>query len=182
MYKRQGDDYDVWCENVEVCHRRINGYIAESKGNATYFSFEQGFIGDFDIILRINLNGRQPRWQVTVILDRGPALQFNEIWVNCGQAVDFLPDATCGPNFMGAPRLDRVGARWTSQLVFGERLPMEGEYYGVVAGTVFPAGQPMAMIPRLESMHFTCPASPAGCAFPLPRSYQDTGSLANPRN
>ena len=54
------DDYDTWCEFGSVCHRAISDYIAETKGNAGYGN-SRGAIGSFDVILRTNLNGRQPQ-------------------------------------------------------------------------------------------------------------------------
>lgn len=66
------DDYDGWCENGSICRRVISDYISETKGNAAYGD-EDGVIGTFDQVLRVELNGRSPRMRGTWLWDSGPA-------------------------------------------------------------------------------------------------------------
>ena len=102
------DDYDTWCENGTICSRLVPGlpgqsvYISETKGNAAYGD-EDGLIGNFDHIVRTNLNGRSARWNVTYYHDNGPQLYFPRADVLCWEQVQIFPDSNCGIHYAGAP-------------------------------------------------------------------------------
>lgn len=58
----QADDYDRWCENRDICHRRLgDGHdISETKGNYFYgwMTPEGVTSGSFDIVIRTNHGNR----------------------------------------------------------------------------------------------------------------------------
>ncbi|MET9228508.1 hypothetical protein [Lentzea sp. NPDC003310] len=146
------DDYDGWCENGSVCHRVINDYIAETKGNAAYGN-QEGVIGTFDVVLRTVLNGRQAQWRVALIRDSGPLLQFTSVQVTCWEEVNLLPDNSCGVHGAGAPT---VQGRWDSNTLYGNKLASSNEYYGAVNGEFTPAGHPGFTMGTLEGEYFNC--------------------------
>lgn len=155
------DDYDTWCENGSICHRKISSYIGETKGNAAYGN-SQGVIGTFDVVLRTNLNGRQAQWRVTLIRDTGPGLQFSNVRVNCWEEISNWPDNNCGVHGAGSPY---VSYRWGSGLLYGNRLNNSNEYYGAVNGSFTPNGYPQYTMGTLESRYFNCYGT-GNCYFP----------------
>ncbi|MFS8095780.1 hypothetical protein LFM09_01455 [Lentzea alba] len=160
------DDYDSWCEFGSVCHREINDYAAETKGNAAYGN-QNGVIGTFDVVMRINLNGRQAQTKITLIWDSGPAIQFNEVWGNCWEEINNWPDTNCGNHYAGAPVIGPVGWRWNSGTLYGNRLDNSNEYYMAVSGRFTPSGHPLYVMGVLESLYFHCYGSLNDrCYFP----------------
>lgn len=65
-----------------MCTRKITDYVSETKGNAAYGDAD-GVIGSFDVVLRTNLNGRQPQWVGSLIKDSGPPIDFINVFINC---------------------------------------------------------------------------------------------------
>lgn len=120
-------------------------------------------IGSFDVVLRTNLNGRQPRWTLTIIRDTGPPLQFLRLQIDCRESVDVLPDNDCGSVDLGGPL---VSGRWTSGLRYGPRLANSNEYYAVVNGEFAPEGRPAQVLGALQSKTFNCFGVRSNCYFP----------------
>jgi hypothetical protein len=160
------DDYDTWCEYGSVCHRFINSsYIEEVKGNAAYGN-SSGAIGSFDVILRTNLNGRQARWNLYLIWDSGPNLNFLDDYVSCIQIVVFWPDISCGHHYAGnVPILGPHGYRYNSPTIYGNWLANAADYKGEVTSLFVPDGYPAYGIQPLDSLAFTCPSGDGVCHF-----------------
>jgi hypothetical protein len=150
------DDYDYWCENGSICHRKINTYAEETKGNAAYGDLT-GVIGTFDVILRTNLNGRQAQWKLSLIWDSGPGLSFEDSGVSCYEEINNWPDTNCGNHFAGTPRISSAGWRWDSGTLYGNRLANSNEYYGAANGDFKADGyQQYFIMGALESSYFYC--------------------------
>jgi hypothetical protein len=158
------DDYDGWCENGSICHRVISSYIAETKGNAAYGN-QNGVIGTFDVVMRINLNGRQAQTKVTLIWDSGPGIKFNEVWANCWEEINLFPDTNCGNHYAGAPSIGPGNWRYDSGTLYGNRLNNSNEYYMAVSGRFTPSGYPQYVMGVLESKYFNCYGND-NCYFP----------------
>jgi len=165
--RQQGqDDYDTWCENGDVCSRKISTFISETKGNGAYGN-ASGRIGRFDVILKTNLNGRSPRWAISFIHDEGPSLNLDNPQVQCFEDVVFFPDSDCGlyPSDRN-PRIGPGARRWDSQLLNGVPLKDENDYSAEVYARFTPDGHPPQTIAPLRSANFNCPSGEANCFFP----------------
>jgi hypothetical protein len=158
------DDYDTWCENGSICHRKISSYISETKGNAAYGN-QSGALGSYDVVIRTNLNGRQAQWRVTLIWDSGPSLDFNDTYVNCYEEINNWPDTDCGDHYIGGPVISGSSWRWDSGIVYGNRLNNSNEYYAAVNTYFTPSGYPTYIAAPLETQRFNCYGS-SNCVFP----------------
>jgi hypothetical protein len=162
------DDLDTWCGTTPVCHRTINNYTSETKANAVYGD-ESGVRGTFAIILRTSLNGRQPQWNLSIIHDTGPALEFFNLQIHCEQHNSILPDSNCGAFNAGSPRVD-IRKRFNSPRIYGPRLVNDADYYSVVGGGVVPEGFAPQGLPALQGETFRCGGNviveSAKCYFP----------------
>lgn len=166
------DDYDTWCENGSTCHRKIYSlpgspaYSSETKGNAAYGDVT-GVINTYDVIIRTNLNGRQPQWRLTYIHDSGPTLTFVRSEMYCREVVGLFFDSVCGIHFAGAPFIiGPLSRRWDSGLIYGNRLTNSATYYGHNEGQIQPVGNyPPYVIPHLETLRFNCFGTDR-CYFP----------------
>lgn len=98
---------------------RLSTYIEETKGNAAYGN-QGGAVGQFDVIIRTYLNGRQPWYKLGFFVDAGPNLTINP-YVNCKKDLNF--DTSCG-TFNG-PHV-YVGSFRDPGWVYGNRLSDSG--------------------------------------------------------
>lgn len=161
---RLADDYDYWCENGSICHRKVSTYIEETKGNAAYGDL-RGVIGTFDVVLRTNLNGRQAQWRVSLIWDSGPGLSFDPVGVLCYEEINNLPDNNCGVHPAGTARIHGGSWRWDSSTIYGNRLNNSNEYYGTATGSFRADGYSLVFtMGALESSYFYCYGT-ARCRF-----------------
>lgn len=146
---------------------KISSYISETKGNAAYGD-SRGAIGSFDVILRTNLNGRQPQWRVYWYHDTGPALSFRSAYLNCRKDIANLPDTNCGvfavDNSDAAFYLG-TGNITTPPTIYGNRLVESDEYYSQVDAYFTPTGYPQYTMGRLRSANFNCYGT-SNCYFP----------------
>jgi hypothetical protein len=158
------DDYDSWCEFGTVCHRKISNYIAETKGNAAYGD-QSGVIGNYDAILRTNLNGRQGQWRSTVIWDNGPALTFSSTQVQCVE--DSWAPIICGNHGLPNATVTTYSPTWRHDygVIYGNLLNNADPYHAAFQTIFTPAGYPAYRAANLASMSFTCPSS-GNCYFP----------------
>ncbi|WP_253776997.1 hypothetical protein [Goodfellowiella coeruleoviolacea] len=159
------DDHDNWCETGSACHRIVSNYTQETKGNVAYGN-QDGLIGTYDVILRTDLVGRQAQWRQSLILDTGPAIQFNEVWVNCWEETTMTPGINCGNHYAGAPVVNGVSPYFNSQLLFGNRLNNSDEYYGAVTARFTPSGYSQYVMGMVETPRFNCYGSTDNCYFP----------------
>ena len=129
------DPDDSWCENASICHSDISDYISKTKGNAAYGN-QNGVIGTFDVVLRTNLNGRQPRYTVKYIRDTGPTLTIKGT-VNCVK--DQVFDGTCGHYSVGTRT---VSSKYTSGLINADRIANDkpDNYFSTITGTLTAKG------------------------------------------
>ncbi|MEV0269894.1 hypothetical protein AB0H43_14040 [Hamadaea sp. NPDC050747] len=159
------DDYDTWCETGSICHRKINSYAEETKGNAAYGD-SSGLIGTYDAIIRTNLNGRQGQWKVTLIWDGGPALNFYDVYIHCKEEISNFPDSNCGDHYAGAPRIGSFLWRWDSGTLYGNRLANSNEYYANLNLIFDPDGPYTAhSAGTLSTSQFNCYGT-SNCVFP----------------
>jgi hypothetical protein len=91
---RIGEDWDYWCETVARCSRRVNQYVAETKGNLTY-GVSGRIVGYIDIISRQNFDGIRPRYRVRLIWDGGPGVIPYDWYKQCRRNITG-PDPSCG--------------------------------------------------------------------------------------
>jgi hypothetical protein len=153
------DEWDTWCEYGDVCHLAVSTYIEETKGNAAYGN-QSGAVGQFDVIIRTYLNGRQPWYKLGFFVDAGPNLTINS-YVNCKK--DLVFDTSCG-TFNG-PHV-YVGTFRDPGWVYGNRLSDSGNYFGTVTGNVTPDGYGVTLpIPVLKSGRYICPSGTGICHF-----------------
>jgi hypothetical protein len=163
----RADDYDSWCEYTGVCDRKINDYVMERKANI-YYGYGDENVGTYDAILRINLNGRQPRYTTTLIWDGGPGIYFQRVQVACYESISWWPDEPCGTHTMGrGVYISGEGWRWTSGVVKGKWLSSSNEYYATLLARWVPTGRPPLAGQLFESPMFNCYGSDDdNCYFP----------------
>jgi hypothetical protein len=162
------DDYDTWCETVARCSRRVNAYIAETKGNVSYGG-SSGLIGAFDIIARTNFNGTQPRYRVVLIWDLGPGIIPYEWYKSCRRNITG-PDPSCGliefyPNNIGPG----MGRYRTDHLMNGTPLSRDDDYHDDTGGEFGASGYSLIWsTPALRGRDWVCDTYPNGrrCIFP----------------
>ncbi|WP_155855496.1 hypothetical protein, partial [Actinotalea ferrariae] len=116
-------DYDgYWCENTtSTCTRYPNSYIAITKGNVWYGE-GSNYVGQFDVVLKVSLNGRQPIFYGTWDHDSGPAVNFSSQRINCVKDQTF--DGNCGQHTVsgdGAFWLN-VGGVYNTGAIYNSRL------------------------------------------------------------
>ncbi len=162
---RAQDDLDSWCENGNVCRRLKSDYIGETKGNAAYGD-NNGVIGAYDAIITTNLNGRQARWTLTLIRDYGPKLNFADggaptqivcwdwwgaVWITCGNHYfTNLPNA--------------LSTRWTSKMIYGNRLENADTYHGAFETYFKAAGYSRRWVAStLNTNDWRCPRGNGDC-------------------
>ncbi|GAB3901847.1 hypothetical protein GCM10029964_091260 [Kibdelosporangium lantanae] len=155
------DDWDSWCETEAICHRNPDGnkYIEETKGNGTWGD-QSGVRGSFDIIIRTNLNGRQPRWTSALIWDSGEAVWVGGATIECWEEISLWPDNSCGYFEYPETRAISPGnARLDSGLIYGNYLVNSNDYYSSFVGYFNPDSDPdfEISIPPLESTYYNCP-------------------------
>lgn len=153
------DDWDSWCETGSICHRRVSSYISETKGNGAYGD-QNGAIGSFDLILKTNLNGRQPRYNVGLLKDTGPNLSVDS-QVNCVKDQTF--DGTCGQ--FDVPTV-YIGT-YRSGLIYGNRIADNApdNYFSTLTGNFTPDGYGTRSFATLRSQDFICPSGSGNCTF-----------------
>ncbi|MGW5924539.1 hypothetical protein ACWFPY_36580 [Nocardia fluminea] len=171
---RSADDYDLWCEpdSNSPCIRPINSYQSEAKSNMIYGN-EDGVLGTFDWVIRLNLNGRSARYTVTLIHDEGPPLNFIRNDVHCREVVPGpLPDSECGIHYMGSPFTISDGSRFTYGEIQGNRLDDAGTYFAEGRMQFHPQGEDYVYsIPSSalqvgpQSERFICPTEDLECYF-----------------
>jgi hypothetical protein len=166
------DDWDYWCEDQIICDRQINDYIMETKANYEWGVIDGNgnytLMGLYDGILRINLNGRQARFQQTFIWDGGPPIYFPRVWTACFEEIGGWPDLSCGEHDSGLGAYIHSGSwRWDSSLIPGSYLRNSNEYYLEFHADVRPEGYNTHPLPAFESPLFNCYGTPDDiCYFP----------------
>lgn len=148
------DDYDTWCEYGTICSRTLSDYIAEVKGNAAYGD-QTGVIGSFDIVMRVNLNGRQPRWNVTLIHDTGPSLVFNRVLLACTQQYNIFGCGSFAAD-NGDAFIILGNGRFSGPMVYGNKLVDDGRYRTLLKATFQPLGYGTFPISDLLGHWFYC--------------------------
>ncbi|WP_306371617.1 hypothetical protein [Nocardiopsis sp. CC223A] len=164
------DDYDAWCENASICHRRVTAYVDETKGNAAYGN-ANGVHGRFDLVIRTRMNGRSPNWSTAFIWEDGPMLSFHQARVQCREEEPLFPDTDCGmfmvdmelgefEIFAGAANYRRDFGPIRSNYLEDASL-----YYANVEAYVWVEGiGPMGM-PTLTTRKFECPTGDGNCSW-----------------
>jgi hypothetical protein len=173
------DDYeadDTWCEpsNSSPCINQVSKYLSQAKSNMIYGD-EDGVIGSFDWIVRLNLNGRSARFSVTLNYDEGPKLTFIRNDIACRENVPGVFDSSCGFLYMGSPftieatnEEFKYGPRNSSNIVdagtyFGEgrmQFQPDGKDY------VWTVPAPLSLMgPGPQSERFICPTENRECYF-----------------
>jgi hypothetical protein len=127
-----------WCETQSVCHRKVTDYVEETVGNGAY-GVGGTLIGRFQITLRTNLNGRQPRYTLSLHVVQGPRISGN-FHLHCRQHGGGILgiDADCYDSQVVGPVT--LIKDWTSRVVNGNRLDNDGTYYGYVDGSFHAEG------------------------------------------
>lgn len=159
------DPDDTVCENVSTCFIRTSDFISTVKGNAAYGD-STGAIGSFDVILKVNLNGRSPRYEMKFIQDTGPALTIETPQVQCTDTNGSNPfDSDCGltvgNGFTIGPDPFDTG---TTGLIDTPPLADEGPYFGTLFARFTPAGFAPMTIATLDSEQWFCPTDGI-CSF-----------------
>jgi hypothetical protein len=164
MLAMSSDDYDGWCENGTICHRNISSYVSETKGNAAYGN-QYGVIGNYDAIIRTNLNGRQAQWRATVIWDNGPQLSFSSTQVQCVENGAF--PIICGNHGLPNVTLATYSPTWRYDYgtIYGNRLNNSNYYHGAFQTLFTPAGYPTYRAANLATLSFNCLGT-GNCYFP----------------
>ncbi|WP_415855214.1 hypothetical protein [Sinomonas sp. G460-2] len=149
------DDLDSWCEFGTVCHRKINSYVSETKGNAAYGN-QSGVIGNYDAIIRTNLNGRQAQWRVTLIWDNGPRLSFSSSQVQCVEH-GWIP-VICGNHGLPNVTLTTYSPTWRHDhgVIYGNYLRNSNNYHGAFQTVFTPSGYPTYWAGNLATETFNC--------------------------
>lgn len=157
------DDYDSWCEFGTMCHRNISSYISETKGNAAYGN-EYGVIGNYDAILRTNLNGRSAQWRAVGIWDNGPQLYFSSTQVQCIENTAF--PIVCGNHGLPNVTLTTYSPTWRYDYstVYGNYLSNSNYYHGAFQTLFTPTGYPTYRAANLATLSFNCPGT-QNCYF-----------------
>lgn len=169
------DDYDLWCEpdSSSPCIREISQFQSEAKSNLIYGN-EDGVMGTFDWIIRLNLNGRSAIYTVTLIHDEGPSLNFIRNDVHCREVVPGpLPDTSCGIHYMGSPfTITEINRRFNYGPAQGSRLEDAGTYFAEGRMQFQPEGYDFVFsIPSSalqvgpQSERFVCPTNDENCYF-----------------
>ncbi|SCL26922.1 hypothetical protein [Micromonospora inyonensis] len=162
------DDWDTWCETGSICRRPISRWINETKGNTAYGN-RSGVIGTYDLIIRTNFSGRQPRHDLSLIWDTGPSIDFNDVYIRCREDRNNLPDLNCGDHFVGGPTIGPAYFRWNAGTTYGNRLANSNPYYADVTAEFWPTGYPMYTAAPLRTQKWYCPpdvGSDTSCYFP----------------
>lgn len=170
----QSDDYDAWCEpdSHSPCIREVGEFVSEAKNNLVYGN-EDGVVGTFDWIIRLNLNGRSARFTTTTIHDEGPSLDFIRSDVHCREVVPGpLPDSSCGINYMGSPFTVANQSRFTYGPAQGSNIVDAGTYFAEGRMQFHPAGidyvysiPSSAIYAGPQSERFICPTENRNCYF-----------------
>lgn len=131
-----------------------------------YGTNSSGAIGAFDVVLRINLNGRQPQYFTKFYHDYGPALAFSGTTVQCRED-NVGPDSNCGSfgAFNGATSYNLGTGNFNSKIIYGNRLNDSNDYCSTIGGYFTPVGYPRYVIPTLRSPQFNCFGTD-NCYFP----------------
>lgn len=163
------DDYDWWCEDQAICDRSISDYIMETKANYVYGYVDSNGnvveVGQFDAVIRVNLNGRSARFSQTLIWDSGPGIYFPRVYVECYEEINLLPDNHCGTYDSGAGAYIHGGSwRWDGS---SQTAPLvnSNEYYLEYHADVRPEGFQTMPLPYFETPLFNCLGSDP-CYFP----------------
>ncbi|OLT17436.1 hypothetical protein BJF78_12880 [Pseudonocardia sp. CNS-139] len=162
-----GDFDDTFCENDSICFARISDFISMVKANALYGD-ASGVIGSFDVVLRVNLNGRSPRYTAKFIHDTGPALTIDRVQIQCvdGNGASLI-DSVCGTfDLADQPRVDAAFDTYTSRLINTPPLVDEGPYHASIVGVFRPGGTAPRLIAPVRSEEWFCPtAGDRRCTF-----------------
>jgi hypothetical protein len=160
------DDWDTWCETGSICRRWINSGASDTKGNAAYGN-RSGVIGNYDVAIRTNMNGRYANHGLALIWDRGPSLDFNDVYARCREDRNNLPDNNCGDHYAGGPVISAGNFRWNSSTLFGNKLNNANPYFAEVTANFIPTGYPWYIAAPLRTLKWTCPSSlDKPCYFP----------------
>jgi hypothetical protein len=156
------DDYDTWCETGTICTRQISYYVSETKGNAAYGN-QNGVIGNYDAIIRTNLNGLSAQWRVTIIHDSGPMLSFSSSRVQCTED-SFFPQV-CGVHNLPNISVSSSAWRYDFATIYGNKLVNSDAYHGAFLTNFTPTGYPRYTAGVLSTQQFTCPGAGGTCHF-----------------
>jgi hypothetical protein len=164
------DPDDAWCEfsPTAICHDRVSSYVATTKGNGKYGVGTQP-LGNIDVVIRTNLNGRAGRWTVKLFWDDGPRVDFSILAVNCWEDMGWLPDPNCGTHYVsGTPWVGPTKPKYQSSTIYGNQLADANDYYAEVWGVFQADGweEYPILLDSLKTMSFICPTGNGGCYFP----------------
>lgn len=150
-------NYDTYCDyGRDTCTGYASRYISWTKGNALYGN-SNGAIGSFDVVLRTNLNGRQPRYTTRFFHDSGPGLSFSGTIINCRED-NTGPDSNCGNfgAFSGSSSYTLGTGNFASSTIYGNRLNDSNDYFSTIAGYFTPTGYPRFTMSELRSGQMNC--------------------------
>ena len=154
-------DPDTWCEHGTVCTNRYSASIAWVKGNLAYGD-QNGVIGSWDNVLRVNMNGRSPRYTLYAIHDSGPTVYLN-LSLTCNEVP--WPYSQCGYSARH-PVISASSRKYNSGLIHGAPLSDATTYRATVGGDFQAAGHSQDfIIGALRSLTWKCPSS-GNCTFP----------------
>jgi hypothetical protein len=158
------DPDNYWCEaGASVCQNVGNDYNGKVKGNVIWGD-TKGVRGEFDLILKTKLNGRQSQASAKIFRDSGASLKFTNLRIECQHHGNAFG---CGSKFAdNADGVVSVTNSWIGGLVHGNRLEQKGTYNDRLTGRVTPTGAPVLPLPNLNGPNFACPSGRSGCSFP----------------
>lgn len=158
------DPDNFWCESgASVCRNIGNDYNGKVKGNVLWGN-TNGVRGEFDLVLKTKLNGRQSQASVKIFRDSGANLRFTNLRIECQHHGNAFG---CGSQFAdNSDGVVSVTSSWIGPLVYGNRLEQKGTYNDRLTGRVTPTGAPVLPLPTLNGPNFACPSGRSGCSFP----------------
>ncbi|MGP5525241.1 hypothetical protein ACTXM3_18510, partial [Glutamicibacter arilaitensis] len=149
-----GSHEDTWCENGASCKRKINDYIYEVKRNAVYGSGSKT-IGQYDLVVRTYLNGRQAQWTVTRVWDSGPSLNFTDSKLTCLEKRGALSPNICGTHKLSSVTINS-GVPRTQKKIYGNYLKNSNNYYGMFRTKFTPRGYSQYTAAGFDTGTFNC--------------------------
>lgn len=151
-------DIDTWCDAGAACSRNIGtgGYINETKRNYLLTYNGQAYAW-FSIALRVNLNGRSPRFEAWYDLDNNASVIFRNQYANCVE--DKLFDGSCGHIKIRSDFALSNFGRYTSPLTSFAPLANSNDYFLTITGDISPGPDPNTVVHRPRSRAPTSTAS-----------------------
>ncbi|NYI07806.1 hypothetical protein [Allostreptomyces psammosilenae] len=156
------DNPDTWCENGTTCRQNDGPYRSQAKGNAAY-GIGGDVIGAVDFIVRVTMNGRQPRYVLFVYNDYGPAIS-PYLSLTCREE-NTGPDGYCGES---GRTPGWIASSWQSSVIYGNRLQDASSYHADLGGDFRATGYGSQTwwIATLTTNSWICPTNDGNCYFP----------------